>query len=158
MESDQGDSGTPSLEPTPSEIPKGVPDGLNTIEGVQEMHYASSPLVCHQMNKQFMRQGLRLKMSILPIDATGRFGDPRSRGKRVSKKKGRMYLCLFEGPDAVENRFGLNEDYENAGLPYPEEYPNDYRPAPQPFDDYNYSQDPYMGDPPPSDPNIPPPF
>ncbi|MBC7972046.1 MAG: hypothetical protein H7Z11_18295 [Verrucomicrobia bacterium] len=158
MENDQSDASHPSPEPTPSEPPQAVPDDLNTVAGVREVHPAVDPTTCHAINKMFRRMGLRLSMTIIPVDATGRIGLPRRRGKRVSSKRGRMVICLFEGPDAVEDRFGVNDDYENAGVAYPSEYPNDYRRPVDPFNPPPYSQDPHMGSPPPPDPNAEPPF
>lgn len=146
----------PSAEATP--IPQGVPDDWNTIEGFQEVYNVSTIQECHDMNKKFQQQGILLSLyDIIPINATGRLNTPRRKaGKRTALRRGRMYLCVFRGTGAVENRYGVNDDYQSSGVQNPDyhNHPNEYR-HPDPFNQ-TYSNDPSMGEPP--DPNATPPY
>ncbi|XGW00772.1 MAG: hypothetical protein ACAF41_34300 (plasmid) [Leptolyngbya sp. BL-A-14] len=139
------DSAEPAAEPSPeaSTIPQSVmpDDGLTTIPGVREVHYASTPLTCYQMEKKFQEQGLRLELKdVVSLDQPGRSGRARKKSKRIPGRKdissryGSMFVCLFEGLDAVEDRYNFNDPYVDAGLNPPdfnqERHPNDYRPDP----------------------------
>ena len=68
------------------------------IPGVREVHAVASILECQQMATQFRQQGRRLRLT---------------RSKPTNNPTLR-YLCIFEGPDAVENYFA-DPRYNNSG-------------------------------------------
>ncbi len=135
---------TPSPSPSPTdapapaetqsaEVPQAVPPPpLETIEGVQEVYYVSFPSQCYQIETKLQAQGLRLELQpIRRVNFPGRSGRTRRRTRRLSSKRGSYYACVFEGPDAVANRYGVNDDYIDAGVDVPDHdvtrHPNDYR-------------------------------
>ncbi|MBD2091570.1 hypothetical protein H6F67_17135 [Microcoleus sp. FACHB-1515] len=59
------------------------------VPGVREVHAVTDIAQCQQMSQHFKQLGLRLRLTRAKPT-----GDPTLK-----------YLCIFEGPDAVENRF-----------------------------------------------------
>lgn len=66
------------------------------IPGVREVHAVSDISQCQQMSQNFKAQGIRLRLTRAKPT-----GDPNLR-----------YLCIFEGPDAIANRFA-EDRYNN---------------------------------------------
>jgi hypothetical protein len=121
------------------------------------------------MEQKFRQQGLRLDLvEIIPMNQPGRSGKPRARSRRIKGRKdtsgnyGGMVICRFEGPNAVENRYALGDDYTGAGLDVPdfnqERHPNDYRPDPNSVEPPEDPTNPNRRTIPDPDPNRPDPY
>ena len=116
--------------------PAGEED-FKQIDGVRESHPGRNAAECEKLQLWFANQGIYLKLKIKSNPMPG---------------NRKQVLCVFEGPNAIAQRFGLyNDMHEKAGIPYPENNagypPNPYDGASDPLNNPPSGRPRYQADP-----------
>lgn len=97
--------------------PPASKEDFTQIDGVRESHPAENPGKCQKLQLWFAKRHIYMKLSI------------KSNPQPGNRKQ---VLCVFEGVNAIANRFGrYNDMIEQAGAPYPE---NNAGYPPNPYD------------------------
>lgn len=110
-------SPAPSAEMEAKRYPPASEEDFTQIDGVREAHPGKSPAECQKLQLWFANKQIFLKLKIKSNPMPG---------------NRKQVLCVFEGPNAIANRFGrYNDMLEEAKAPYPE---NNAGYPPNPYD------------------------